>query len=77
MLINYVGTRQDTDFTLPTPAPISLGDYFLLTVTAKYQIIRNLAVFGRVENALDQQYEEVHTYPVPGRTVSFGARADL
>jgi len=76
-LINYVGTRQDTDFTLSPPAPISLGDYFLLTITAKYQIIRNLAVFGRVENALDQHYEEVHTYPVPGRTVSLGARADL
>ena len=76
-LINYVGTRQDTDFTVSPAAPISLTDYFLLTITAKYQIIRNLAVFGRVENTLDQHYEEVHTYPVPGRTVSFGARADL
>ncbi len=75
--LSYVGVRQDTDFTLPTPAPVSLGSYFLLTVTAQYQLTRNLALFGRVENALDQHYEEVRTFPVPGRTVFFGARADL
>jgi len=75
--LTYVGTRDDIDFTLPSPAPVSLGSYFLLAVTAQYQLTRNVALFGRVENALDQHYEEVRTYPVPGRTVFLGARADL
>jgi vitamin B12 transporter len=73
--LTYVGTRDDTDFTSGTP--VSLGDYFLLTFTAQYQLTRNVALFGRVENALNQHYEEVRTYPVPSRTVFLGARVDL
>ncbi len=75
--LTYVGARDDLDFTLPAPAPVSLGSYFLLTVTAQYQLTRNVALFGRVENSLNQHYEEVRTFPVPSRTVFLGARVDL
>jgi vitamin B12 transporter len=75
--LTYVGARDDVDFTLPTPAPVSLGSYFLLTATAQYQLTRNVAFFGRVENALNEHYEEVRTFPVPSRTVFLGARVDL
>jgi vitamin B12 transporter len=75
--VSYVGTRQDTDFTLFPATPISLGSYVLLTLTAHYPLTPQVALLGRIENILDQQYEEVHTYPVPGRSLFLGLRAEL
>jgi vitamin B12 transporter len=75
--LNYVGTRDDLDFTMFRAARVQLGSYFLLAFTTQYQLTRGVAIFGRIENALDQTYEEVRTYPVPGRTLFLGARADL
>jgi vitamin B12 transporter len=73
--LTYVGPRDDIDFT--SFKPITLDSYFLLALTAEYQLTRNIGLFGRVENVFNEHYEEVHTYPVPGTTWFLGARADL
>jgi len=73
----YVGAREDLDFTLPGAPQVSLDPYFLLAITAEYQLTRNIALFGRIENAFNERYEEVRTFPVPRRTWFLGARADL
>jgi outer membrane cobalamin receptor len=72
-----VGTRGDLDFSSLTPIPVSLASFWLLAFTAEYQLTRNVALFGRVENALNERYEEVRSFPVPSRTLFLGARADL
>ncbi len=74
----YVGARDDRDFSLPPPRQqVSLGSYALLAITAEYQLTRNVALFGRIENLLNESYEEVRSFPVPRRTWFLGARADL
>ncbi len=73
----YVGPRDDLDFSSFPSMPVSLASYSLLAITAEYQLTRNIALFGRVENALNERYEEVLSFPVPSRTLFLGARADL
>ena len=53
----YSGSRADID-------PVSfgrtrIGTYTLLNVATSYQLTENLSIFGRVENVLDADYEEV------------------
>jgi vitamin B12 transporter len=43
-----------------------LDDYQLLELTASYQLLPSLQLFGRVENALDEDYQEIPTYNTSG-----------
>lgn len=52
----------------------SMDDYELLDVNARYQLTEGLAIYGRVENLLDEQYEEVPTYNTGGRAAHAGVR---
>jgi vitamin B12 transporter len=40
----------------------TLDDYWLLRATASYKLQPGMEVFGRVENLLDQHYQEVFGY---------------
>ena len=61
----YVGQRQDEDFS--TFQTITLDGYTLVNLYASYDVYRNVTLFGRLENVLDKQYEEVLGYGTPGR----------
>jgi vitamin B12 transporter len=41
---------------------VTLGDYWLLRAAASYKLQQGVEVFGRVENLLDQHYQEVFGY---------------
>ena len=43
-----------------------LDDYQLLELSASYQLLPSLQLFGRLENALDEDYQEVPTYNTSG-----------
>jgi vitamin B12 transporter len=58
---------QDIDGT-------GLDDYQLLELTASYQLSGNLQLYGRLENALDEDYEEVPTYNTSGTAGYAGLR---
>jgi len=75
--LTYVGARDDLNFTTFPATQASLDSYVLLAFTAQYQLTRHVSLFGRMENALNEHYEEVRTFPVPARTIFLGARADL
>jgi vitamin B12 transporter len=51
-----------------------LDDYEVLDVNASYELFRGLEVFGRVENLLDEDYEEVPTYNTGGAAGYAGLR---
>jgi vitamin B12 transporter len=38
---------------------------------------RNLKLFGRIRNMLDEEYEEAGGYGTPGRSAYFGIKAEL
>lgn len=68
----YVGKREDLDFR-PFPAErVSLNDYFKLDLSGYYEIpvsflrLKETRIFTRIENILDDDYEEIFGFSAPG-----------
>lgn len=51
-----------------------LDDYQVLELNASYQLTRYLQLYGRLENALDEDYQEVPTYNTSGAAGYAGLR---
>lgn len=51
-----------------------LDDYQLLELNASYEVWGGLQIYGRLENALDEDYEEVPTYNTSGAAGYAGLR---
>ena len=66
----YNGSQQDTFFPPypPFSLPVELDDYTLLNLNATYSATQNLDLYVRLENVLDEDYEEVFGY----QTLGFG-----
>ncbi|MEZ5530360.1 MAG: TonB-dependent receptor [Porticoccaceae bacterium] len=65
----YNGHQDDSDFSL-YPAPVvRLDSYTLLNLSASFHATNQLTVYGRFENILDDDYEEVFGY----QSLGFGA----
>lgn len=71
----YNGEMTDFDFSVSPTRRATLGDYININVGADYQVTDNLQVFGRVENLLDQDYEEVYGFNTQGFTAFAGFKA--
>lgn len=54
-----------------------LDDYEVLTANASWRLARGLQVYGRVENLLDEDYEEVPGFNTPGASAYIGLRYEL
>jgi vitamin B12 transporter len=75
--IHYNGDMKDFNFrTLPS-STVTLEDYTLVNVRAYYNVTKKIRVFGRIENALDDDYEEVFGFNTAGRTWFMGVRAEI
>ena len=75
--VRFNGPMRDTNFG-PFPAvPVTLGGYVLVNVAASYRINKYVEVFARVENALNQRYEEVFSFQGPRIGVFGGIRIKL
>lgn len=75
----HVGERHDKDFR-PFPATaVVLPAYTRVDVGGEYAfaLARRTALTLRVENLLDERYENVFNFLAPRRTVVLGARARL
>jgi vitamin B12 transporter len=53
---------------------VEIDDYEVVDLSARYQLMESLEVYGRVENLLDQDYEEVPTYNTSGVAGYAGVR---
>lgn len=75
--IDYNGNARDVVF-FPFPQPsrrFLLDEYTLVRLAGTYKLTDWLQVFGRIENALNEQYEEVFSFATPGRAAYVGMRA--
>jgi vitamin B12 transporter len=77
----YNGRMQDNSFFQGGPpdfpfttSRITLDDYWLVNLAASYKLQKGVELFGRVENALDAQYQEVFGFNTPGITAFAGVR---
>jgi vitamin B12 transporter len=66
----WVGERKDW-------GGATLGSYTLVDLAGSWRMSHNLKLFGRVQNMLDEEYEEAGGYGTPGRSAYFGIKADL
>ena len=77
--VTYTGAQLDTFFP-PFPRPpkgVTLHGYTLLTLAGSYRVTGNLSLYARVENLLDQDYEEVFGFRAPGVAAFAGIRLSL
>jgi vitamin B12 transporter len=72
----YNGSQDDV-FYPPWPQPscvVKLDDYTLLNLSASYQMNKQLSFYTRLDNILDDDYEEVYGYQTLGFGAVFGVR---
>ncbi len=72
----YNGTMLDTAFNFADPLldRVQLDDYWLVNVAASYELSPGMELYGRVENALDQDYQQVFGYETAGIAAYAGLR---
>lgn len=52
----------------------ALDDYEVLDINASFEVLQGLEIYGRVENALDEDYVEVRNYNTSGAAAYAGVR---
>ena len=74
--INHVGEQDDNDYSLPeAEQQVTLQRYTKIDVTLAYRVSDRYEIYGRIENLLDEDYEEIVDYGVPGLGGFVGLRA--
>ncbi len=53
---------------------VALDDYWLINASASYKLQKGVEVFGRVENILNDHYEETYGYNTPGMAAFAGLK---
>lgn len=77
LAIRYNGEQQDDIFLAPSFARrrATLDSYTLVNLAGSYKFTQRIEAFARIENLLDEQYEEAFGFRSPGIGVFGGLRA--
>ncbi len=75
MGLSQVSGRYDFSVTAFQPTIIQPSNYTLLRFTAAYDVRPNVELFARVENVLNQSYEEPEGFQAPYIQAFFGIKA--
>ena len=74
--VSYNGSQDDIFFP-PFPQPperVRLGSYTLVDLAASYRLTPTVQLVGRIENLLDENYEDVVGFNTPGVGAYIGVR---
>ena len=74
--VSYNGSQEDVIFP-PYPQPsarVELDGYTLVNVAVAYRLTPSIQLFGRVENLLDEDYEDIVGFNTPGIGAFLGVR---
>ena len=72
-----VGTRDDLDFSAFPASRMELPEYTLLNLAAGWQVTDRIRLNARIENVLDEEYQEVLGYGAPGLGAYAGIKLTL
>jgi vitamin B12 transporter len=67
-------SRDAVDLDTTNFVTIDLDDYEVVDLNASFELIDGFVIFGRVENLLDEDYEEVYAYNTSGMAGYAGVR---
>ncbi|MEE8116197.1 MAG: TonB-dependent receptor [Gemmatimonadales bacterium] len=76
---NFVGERDDRDFSSFPARRVTLPSHIKVDLAAEYEFLRGrgrrpgVTATARVENLFNESYEEAKNFPVRGRTILMGA----
>jgi vitamin B12 transporter len=73
--IRYNGDQVDTNFGLFER--VTLPAFTLINIGADWRIAEAFQLYGRIENALHEEYEEVFSFRSSGRAVYAGVRVGM
>ena len=71
---HLVGRQRDFSFATFPARRVRLESYQLLRAAAAFQVSANIELSLRLENLLDEDYENVLGYQTPGRAAYFGVK---
>jgi len=75
--LSYVGQQNDTFFEVAFPygqQTIDLDSYYLASLAASYRLTDQAQIYARMENLLDEDYEDIYGYNTPGVGAYAGLR---
>jgi vitamin B12 transporter len=77
--VNYNGRQDDVFFAPPffLQETVSLDSFTLLNIASSYKYSDLITLYGRVENLLDEQYEEVLGFQSMGLAVFAGIKINV
>lgn len=77
LVVRHNGETGDLAFTDPSfvPVRVTLDDYTIVNLNARARVVEGIDAFARVDNLLDQRYEQVFSFVSPGRTLVAGVEA--
>lgn len=70
----YNGDMDDFAFSFTETVVTTLEDYWLVNAAASYKLSPGVEVYGRVENLLNQDYQEIYGYETAGVAAYAGLR---
>ena len=72
----YTGAQQDADFRSATPPRVTLPSFTVMRLATEFRLSERWRIFGRIENLLDERYEEWFSYRSPSRLAALGLAYD-
>lgn len=77
LVVRHNGATPDVAFTDPSfvPVRVNLDDYTLVNVNARVKLADGISAFARVDNLLNERYEQVFSFVSPGRSAVVGIEA--
>jgi vitamin B12 transporter len=75
--IQYNGAMDDFDFSTFPATRQKLSSFTLVNLAGAYNVNKNVQLFGRIENLLNQDYEEVWSAQSPGIGLFAGVRLNM
>ena len=73
----YNGAMKDQNFGTFPATVVTLDEYVLVNAAVSYKVHPNVELFGRVENLLNEDYQEISGYATPGIAAYAGVRIKL
>ena len=70
----FSGERRDNDFSTWPATPVTLDGYGIVNVAANWKVTPNIQLFGRIDNLLNAEYEEILGYGTVGITGYIGVK---